>query len=637
MSLLIHQWSLRKRKILRYDYDTSGGDLSDYLSGHGTHVSATIIGSHINGIGKDKTGIAPAAKAHFFDICTANRCLSPTKKWFNSMNSNTAVKPTVLSASWGTGYLTSYDWTCHQYDKLVFDNPEVLLVSSSGNLGESSSGPFHTIGAPASCKNVLAVGATFTSQFGHDSAVASFSSRGPSSDGRIKPDILAPGFKLNSAIAGQHDCSREEPRFLRAGTSMSAPVISGLALLIKQYFEEGFYPCGYRGCGRETVASGSLVKAVLLNGAEFQKEIIHASTGDFKGDLLPYDNTQGFGAANLLQSLPLHGHLGFGLFVKNENALRWGQKHSFELFVDPSTCQSDFSVTLAWNDPPAIVGCTSCLVNDLDLVVENMSTSVKHYPNGRVTPDRINNVERVRISNDRNSSGHSFRITVSATRLGLNYDIQKYSLAATGCFISPDENHPQQQPSKSSETLVTTHSTEHELTTSYRLMSKHRAAGIMFSVKARSPGVIVNSFSVTTHLNYDGIIYVYKLKESGRHLNTTELSDDTSWEMISPADGFAVNATGSRDLTMLPKDAFQVSIPEGSVQPFYITFSDERGIVCGRPRWNNNKQQRHKKRDANIKIDGGVGRYRPFAGRIIDPCFLDGSVSYSVEHTGELF
>ena len=590
----------------------------------------------MNGIGRDKEGIAPAAKGHFFDICTANKCLSPTKKWFNSMNSNLRVKPVVLSASWGTGYLSSYDWTCHQYDQLVFDNPEVLLVSSSGNLGESSSGPFHTIGAPASCKNVLAVGATFTSQFGHDSAVASFSSRGPSSDGRIKPDILAPGFKLNSAIAGQHDCSREEPKFLRAGTSMSTPVVSGLALLIKQYFEEGFYPCGYRGCGREIVASGSLVKAVLLNGAQFQKEIIHASTGAFRGELAPYDNTQGFGAVNLLLSLPLYGHENFGLYVKNESALRWGQKHSFELIVDSVGCKSDFSVTLAWNDPPATVGCTSCLVNDLDLVVVDMSTWVKYYPNGKATPDRINNVERIRIANGSISSKQKFRITVSTARLGLNYDTQKYSVVATGCFVSPDENFNQQRPSKSSETPVTTHSTEHELMTSYRLMSKHRAAGIMFSVKARSPGVIVNSFSVTTHLNNDGIVYVYKLKETGRHLNSTELSDESSWEMISPFQGFAVNATGSRDLTVLPKDAFQVSIPEGSVQPFYITFSNERGIVCGRPRWNN-KHQRNKKRDANIKIDGGVGRLKQFGGRVIDPCYLDGSVAYSLQHTEELF
>ena len=76
--------------------------------------------------------------------------------------------------------------------------------SSAGNYGESIDGPFHTIGAPASCKNTLAIGATFNAEFGHEDAVASFSSRGPTFDGRIKPDILAPGFRLSSAIAGHH-------------------------------------------------------------------------------------------------------------------------------------------------------------------------------------------------------------------------------------------------------------------------------------------------------------------------------------------------------------------------------------------------------------------------------------------------
>ncbi len=96
-----------------------------------------------------------------------------------------------------------------------------LLVSSAGNNGDKhASGPFSTIGAPASCKNIMAVGATVNSDFGPASFVASFSSRGPTSDGRIKPDILAPGYKLDSARAGHHDCLQEEQQFFRAGTSM---------------------------------------------------------------------------------------------------------------------------------------------------------------------------------------------------------------------------------------------------------------------------------------------------------------------------------------------------------------------------------------------------------------------------------
>lgn len=500
--------------------------------------------------------------------------------------------------------------------------------SSAGNYGESIDGPFHTIGAPASCKNTLAIGATFNAEFGHEDAVASFSSRGPTFDGRIKPDILAPGFRLSSAIAGHHECSRPEAEFLRAGTSMAAPVVSGSALLIRQYFEEAFYPCGFRGCGKRIDPSGSLIKAVLINGGQTQKQVVHASSGYVRTDqpTSPYDNTQGFGAANLLLSLPVK-ESDFGIYVLDKKAVRLGKQHSFELEID-ETCKSDLSITLAWTDPPATIGCVSCLVNDLDLVVEDVSTSTKHYPNGRTTPDRTNNVERVRIDNDKLASGQRYRVSVSANHLGPQYNLQHFSLVATGCFLSPDS-----KSSNQSHTPVATYSTVHELETSYRLLNKYRASGIMFSVKARSSGVVVNSFSITTQLEEDNTIYVYKLKDTGHHLDTSELNNETLWEIISPSNGFHVNATRTRDLTVLPSDAFNVHIPKGLSQSFYITFAkNDKAIVCGRPRWAN-KQTRQKKRDDNIRIEGGIGRARPFAGRTIDPCYLDGSVMYTVEES----
>ena len=72
------------------------------------------------------------------------------------------------------------------------------------------------------------------------------------------------------------------------------------------------------------------------------------------------------------------------------------------------------------------------------------------------------------------------------------------------------------------------------------LMSKHQASGLMFAVKARTHGVVINSFSINTHLEEDSNIFVYKLKDVGLHLNDTELDDKTAWEMISPQHGFKV-------------------------------------------------------------------------------------------------
>ena len=137
---IFEEWNISS-KILRYDHDSSGGDLVDETR-HGTHVSATILGSHVNGLGQEKDGVAPASQAHFYDICTGTKCLSPSQRWFDSVNSNLVVQPKVMSASWGTSFLTSYDWTCQQYDSLIAENPLLILIASSGNRG----GPHPTIG-----------------------------------------------------------------------------------------------------------------------------------------------------------------------------------------------------------------------------------------------------------------------------------------------------------------------------------------------------------------------------------------------------------------------------------------------------------------------------------------------------------
>ena len=513
----------------------------------------------------------------------------------------------------------------------MFEHPDILLVSSAGNNGDKYDEPVSSIGAPASCKNIVAVGATFNVQtFGHKSSIASFSSRGPSSDGRIKPEIVAPGYKLSSAIAGHHDCESEEPEFLRAGTSMSAPIVSGSALLIRQYFQEGYYPCGYRGCGVNIDPSGSLMKAVLLNGAQFQTSIVHASSGVLKAGqtLTPYDNTQGFGEVNLLNSLSLRDENDFGMYVRNDMALRVGEECSIEVEMNLRRCTSDFSVTLAWYDPPASVGCTSCLVNDLDLVVKNVESSVSHYPNGLSAPDRTNTAERVQINRGDILFGQRYRITVSVSHFDPRFNLQKFSIAAKGCFTSPDEKTT---PSKTPVMAATKTTTEHHLTSSYRLMSKYHAAGIMFSVKARKSGIFVKGFSITTHLAKNASIYIYKLKDLGHHLNFTEVNDESSWEMISPPNGFAVNGTGLRALTVLPNNVFRVPIPDGATQSFYLTFADQKAIVCGRPLWTNT-QHRHRTRDNNIKIEGGIGELKLFGGRTVDPCFFDGSMFYDVEH-----
>ena len=120
--------------------------------------------------------------------------------------------------------------------------------------------------------------------------VAGFSSFGPTEDGRVKPDIVAPGeitsasgpflqFNAVPTIVGG-DADADETRksetldaYARcavvqiAGTSMATPIVAGVAILARQYFADGFYPSGVANASDGFAPSSALLKATLINGA----------------------------------------------------------------------------------------------------------------------------------------------------------------------------------------------------------------------------------------------------------------------------------------------------------------------------------------------------------------------------------
>ncbi len=95
----------------------------------------------------------------------------------------------------------------------------VVTITSAGNEGNGS---WFYIIAPADGVNTLAIGAVNSSN-----VVADFSSRGPTFDGRIKPDLLAQGVSVYCARAGDFD-----GYFYASGTSVAAPIASGVAALL---------------------------------------------------------------------------------------------------------------------------------------------------------------------------------------------------------------------------------------------------------------------------------------------------------------------------------------------------------------------------------------------------------------------
>lgn len=107
-----------------------------------------------------------------------------------------------------------------------------IPVAAAGNSGPAP----QTVGSPGWLPNVLSVGATDALT----GDVTEFSSRGPTPDGRIKPDVVAPGANVDSGITGLLDASGDQVVSRSAfidGTSMAAPHVSGIVAIMKQIFQ----------------------------------------------------------------------------------------------------------------------------------------------------------------------------------------------------------------------------------------------------------------------------------------------------------------------------------------------------------------------------------------------------------------
>ena len=195
------------------------------VSDHGTHTMGTMVGSDVEG--QNLIGVAPGAKwiavKAFDDRGNATDenlhaafqwCLAPTDLQGNNPDPRKA--PDVINNSWGDD--NGADETFRR-DVIAMRAAGIFCTFSAGNAGPDSG----TVGSPASLPEAFAVGATDARD-----SIASFSARGPSPWGEIKPDVSAPGVDIRSSIAG----GTYEGGW--NGTSMAAPHVAGLAALLLQ-------------------------------------------------------------------------------------------------------------------------------------------------------------------------------------------------------------------------------------------------------------------------------------------------------------------------------------------------------------------------------------------------------------------
>jgi len=471
-------------------------------------------------------GTAPQAQFVFQSIMNSSGGLSLPTNLNNLFSDPYSDGARVHSNSWGSSAAGEYTDYSSDLDEFTWNNKDMVITFSAGNDGgdgyhyvyvwppgqwqcQATGYPQNGIidqdsmGAPATAKNCITVGASenyrpdfvyeypeadctstggeeqktwgwfdgcsfeidpLYSDFMADNAngMGAFSSRGPCDDGRIKPDIVAPGIAI---ISTRTDLNQDYEQWgicnvpsayrtyyvAMGGTSMANPLTAGAATLVRQYYVDGWHPNNSSTTNSSAVSgdafnpSSALVKATLINGA-WNMNPGQYGTGSYyeipPGWDSPHDlpnNAEGFGRVDLEHSLfPGSGwgdDSGRRMAVYDVTpGLQTSQTHSYSFYI--SNANDPFIVTLVWTDPWAAAASGTCLINNMDLEVYAPG-GTRYYPNRKDwtggTQDSINNVEQVYVSSP--SSG-TWNITVRGTNVPGNgtggTNTQPYALVMSG-------------------------------------------------------------------------------------------------------------------------------------------------------------------------------------------------------------
>ncbi len=357
------------------------------LGDHGDHVAGTIFGA--GNRDPDGRGMAPAAEIYYQSYPNN---LQDADQNFVTQNVR------ITSSSYSNGCNAGYTNFTAQMDQDAIDNPEMIHVFSAGNSGTQNcsygagSGWGNVTGGHKIAKNVIAV-ANLTSTDG----LANSSSRGPASDGRIKPDVGAVGTSVYSTT----DIPAPNSYTNKTGTSMACPGVSGVLATLYQAYRLTH--------GGNDPAHAGLLKAILMNTAED----LGGAGPDFR---------YGYGRVNARSAAEV---------IENN---RWisdsisstATTNSHVISLPSQGSVKNVRIMLYWPDAPASTVAARALVNDLDLSITHGGVSYQPWVldptpvpanlNSAAVQarDSLNNAEQITISNP---SGSSISVDVSAFNL----------------------------------------------------------------------------------------------------------------------------------------------------------------------------------------------------------------------------
>ena len=387
------------------------------ISSHATHVSGTMVGSgsQVNGQAK---GMAPMAELLTYDFgadepemtnAAANGLLISNHS-YGIASSNVPL--------WYIGY---YDSNARDIDRIVYNAPYYLPICSAGNDRQSGENPadggYDYLTDKSVAKNNIVVAATFEVLEYEDASdvfMSSFSSWGPTDDGRIKPDISAKGVNMYSASGGSNASYTN-----MSGTSMATPNVSGSLLLLQQHYND---------------LNGEYMLASTLRALALH-------TADEAGFAPGPDYRFGWGLLNTQHAAQVISQDGTESMIITET-LDANDVYTYTFKADGT---QEISATIAWTDPAAnpLPGgnedvATPSLVNDLDLRISqdggvtflpwvlDVATPTAGATNG---DNVVDNVEKIEINTP---EAGDYIVRVSHKGQLLVNDSQVFSLVIEG-------------------------------------------------------------------------------------------------------------------------------------------------------------------------------------------------------------
>ncbi len=358
-----------------------GGEAHANTSSHATHVAGIILGSGADSANNGGSafqwrGHAPEARLVSESYGTDAGTTAYGDNWYDAIVSNSAQSSNhSYVQTWGT-----YDGTASAVDQIVRGDgvdangnsiPARTSIFAVANQGVSAQYDdeegFYAIYAPA--KNSIGVGSTDTT----DGQPSDFSSRGPTFDGRIKPDIVAPGCRESETNPSDGIVSTEQGGgyTTKCGTSMAAPVVTGVTALMFEQFRNTF------GAGFNALPS--TVKALLVNTAMDQVGTSTFNDPDcgctFQYETGP-DWTTGYG---LVDAQAAVAAIRSKSFIEDQVSLGNTQDN---FTIDVTAGMPELRFTLAWDDEPGDIATAETaakLVNNLNLVLI-APDNTQHFP-----------------------------------------------------------------------------------------------------------------------------------------------------------------------------------------------------------------------------------------------------------------